>query len=242
MIVDGATPTSIRRYRIILAEPLDLDHTHRLRGPDDAFIARRKWPGIRSWGNIRSWRRKRFCKQDPLPPTIAKIGSLQTPVISTSRELELQYLLCRFSPEFLIWEYRLMSRLQDLRSELLCDGKITENEVGVIRDYIQENGTLDLADVKFLVELLGDARTVSPSFDALFFPVLKDVLLADGKIGPDEQYYLLKMLYADGNVRESEKQFLRELMAETKEVTPELQALCETAFNAPSTNWSVGGK
>jgi uncharacterized tellurite resistance protein B-like protein len=125
---------------------------------------------------------------------------------------------------------------------LLSDGKITDCEVAVIRDYIEENGTLDLADVKFLVELLGDAREVSPSFDALFFPVLKEVLLADGKIGQDEQYYLLKMLYADGNVRESEKQFLRELLNETKEVTPEFQALCETAFNAPSANWSVGGK
>jgi hypothetical protein len=50
VIVDGATPTSIRRYRIILAEPLDLDHTHRLRGPDDAFYRPTKVAGYPKLG------------------------------------------------------------------------------------------------------------------------------------------------------------------------------------------------
>ena len=135
-----------------------------------------------------------------------------------------------------------MGRLQELQTELLQDGKITDREVEVIREYLQDHGCLDMADVKFLVELLSDAREVSPAFDELFFPALKEVLLADGRIGVDEQFYLLKMLYSDGNVRESEKQFLLELLREAKEITPEFQALCEEAFHAPATNWSVGGK
>jgi hypothetical protein len=135
-----------------------------------------------------------------------------------------------------------MGRLNELRSELLQDGKITDQEVAVIRNYLQGEGKLDLDDVKFLVELLADAREVSPSFDDLFFPVLKEVLLADRQIGLDEQFYLLKMLYADGHVRESEKQFLQELRREVEETTPEFEALCDEALHAHPTNWSLGGK
>ena len=135
-----------------------------------------------------------------------------------------------------------MSRLHQLRAELLKDGKITEDEVEVIREHIQEDGQLDLDDVKFLVELLSDARDVCPAFDELFFPVLKEVILEEGRIAPDEQFYLLKMLYSDGHVRESEKQLLLELRDEAKEVTPEFEALCREAMAAHPTNWNVGGR
>jgi uncharacterized tellurite resistance protein B-like protein len=135
-----------------------------------------------------------------------------------------------------------MSRLQQLQAELLQNGKITDQEVEVLRNYLREKGSLDMEDVRLLVELLSDAREVSPAFDELFFPALKKVFLADGRIGLDEHFYLLKMLYSDGKVRECEKQFLRELLREAKEVTPEFRALCDEAFRAPETNWHVGGR
>jgi uncharacterized tellurite resistance protein B-like protein len=135
-----------------------------------------------------------------------------------------------------------MGRLKELQTELLQDGKISDQEVEVLREYLRVKGSLDIEDIKFLVELLCDAREISPAFDAIFFPALKKVILADGRIRQDEQFYLLKMLYSDGNVRESERQFLRELRREAKETTPEFEALCEEAFHAPATNWSVGGK
>ena len=91
-------------------------------------------------------------------------------------------------------------------------------------------------------ESSADASEVCPSFDELFFPVLKEVLPEDGQIGLDEQFYLLKMLDWDGTVRNSEKQFLRELKSEAKTITPEFEQLFETAFNANPTNWDVGGR
>jgi hypothetical protein len=134
-----------------------------------------------------------------------------------------------------------MGHLRDMQSEILRDGRITDQEVDVIRDYLRDKGGLDLEDVKFLVEMLSDAREVAPEFDEVFFPALKKVILADGRVGLDEQFYLLKMLYSDKHVRESEKQFLRDLRNEAKETTPEFESLCEEAFSAPATNWSVGG-
>ena len=135
-----------------------------------------------------------------------------------------------------------MSNLHKLRSELLEDGRITDSEVEVIQDHIHRDGRLDLDDVKFLIELLCEAREVCAAFDELFFPALKEVILEDGCIGQDEQFYVLKMLYSDGHIRESEKQFLLQLREEAKEVTPEFEALCEEAMGAHPTNWDVGGR
>lgn len=66
-------------------------------------------------------------------------------------------------------------------------------------------------------------------------------MLSDGKIGLDEQFQLLKMLYSDGEVRQSEKDFLMELYREAEDVTPEFTQLCESALNCPATDWLVGG-
>jgi len=135
-----------------------------------------------------------------------------------------------------------MSQLQETLDHCLQDRKITADEVGAIRSQLEQDGQLDLEDVRFLVTLLNESTQVCDEFDALFFPVLKQVVLTDGRIGQDEQFYLLKMLYSDGNVRESEKQFLLELRNEATEITPEFDALCETALAAAGTNWDLGGK
>ena len=135
-----------------------------------------------------------------------------------------------------------MPGLNELRSELLKDHKITADEVELIQQHIVEDEKYDMEDVKFLIDLLCSATEVCPEFDDLFFPVLKEVVLADGRIAPDEEYYLLKMLYSDGRVRENEKEFLRELQREAKDVPAEFDELCKTAFDAPETDWDVGGR
>ncbi len=146
------------------------------------------------------------------------------------------------SHEIVYEEAIAMGQLFRLKDELLTDQRITDCEVDKIRAYVDQNGKLDLDDVKFLVSLLSEAREVSPGFDALFFPALKQAILADGLVGLDEQFYLLKMIYSDGRIREQEKQFLRELQAEVQESTPEFDAMCEAAFSARTTNWCVGGR
>jgi hypothetical protein len=134
-----------------------------------------------------------------------------------------------------------MGSLFKIQSELLADGKITEGEVERIREYIHSNGQLDLDDVKLLVNLLADAKEVCPAFDDLFFPALKKVILTDGCIGLDEQYYLLKMLYSDKQIRDSERVFLRQLREEARETSPEFDSLFAEAMKAPSRGWCVGG-
>jgi hypothetical protein len=57
-----------------------------------------------------------------------------------------------------------------------------------------------------------------------------------------EQFYLLKLLYSDREIRDSEREFLKRLQQKATRRTPEFDALCETAFKAASTNWCVGGR
>jgi hypothetical protein len=91
------------------------------------------------------------------------------------------------------------------------------------------------------VQLLVGAKEVCPAFDDLFFPVLKEVILNDGRIDHGEQFYLLKMIYGDGQIREREMRFLMELRREAKEVPAEFDEMCRTAAAAHPTEWSVDG-
>ncbi len=135
-----------------------------------------------------------------------------------------------------------MSNLYQKHSELLADNEITDEEVAIIRNYIEEDGELDLNDVKFLVGLLCSAQEICPAFDDLFFPILREVILSDGRIGMDEHFYLLKMLFADGHVRERERQFLLELREAATEFSPEFDELCDQVLTVPAKGWDVGGR
>ncbi len=64
----------------------------------------------------------------------------------------------------------------------------------------------------------------------------------DGEISQAEQFYLLKMIYSDGQIRECEKQFLQELRSEARIVPAGFEELCETAMSAKSEGWDVGGR
>ncbi len=135
-----------------------------------------------------------------------------------------------------------MASLYSIMEQVVADKKITEQEVAVIQQYIRQNGRLDLEDVRFLVQLLVDSREVCPAFDRLFFPILKEVLLADGRIQNDELFYLFKMVYGDGRVRNSEREFLLELRRECRETTAEFDAFCDQVLATPDSGWSLGGR
>ena len=135
-----------------------------------------------------------------------------------------------------------MSQFYKLLSKIQADGGVTSDEVQPIREYLQADGSLDLDDVKILVELYCDADNRCPAFDELFFSVLEKVFLGDGQITPSEEFYLLKMLYSDREIREPEREFLRRLRKQLPQRSASFEALFDTAMDAPSTNWSVGGR
>jgi hypothetical protein len=86
-----------------------------------------------------------------------------------------------------------------------------------------------------LVELYCGTREYTPAFEELFFSVLREVFLADGEILPSEQFYLLKMLYSDREIRPREIEFLRELKRDAKNVSPAFHAIFDEALHAHPT-------
>lgn len=135
-----------------------------------------------------------------------------------------------------------MSQYYQLLARLQADRGITEDEIQPIVEQLGADGKLDLDDVKLLVELYCNADSRCQAFDDLFFTTLEQVLLADGQISPSEEFYLLKMLYSDREIREPEREFLQKLRRQSKSRSASFDALCETALAAPSKNWSVGGR
>jgi hypothetical protein len=131
--------------------------------------------------------------------------------------------------------------LHEFVSTVLADKRIEDSEVPQIREHLYQYGRLDLGDVKLLVDLYCGAAQRCPAFEDLFFSVLEEVLLEDGEIQPGEQFYLLKMLYSDHEIRDREKDFLRRLKQNAKRTSPEFDALCDEALTAHPTEWSVGG-
>ena len=135
-----------------------------------------------------------------------------------------------------------MSTFHEFVSTTLADNRIDDLEVPLIREHLHQNGQLDLEDVKLLVELYCGATEYCAACEELFFSVMEEVVLADGAIHPSEQFYLLKMLYSNREVRDSEKEFLLELRQKARQTSPEFEALCDEALGAHPTAWSVGGK
>ena len=134
-----------------------------------------------------------------------------------------------------------MSQLYPFLAKIQANDKISADEVPLIRQKLNEDGQLDLEDVKLLVTLYCETKSRAPAFDELFFSVLEQVLVADGQITPSEELYLLKMLYSDREIREPEREFLRRLRKQIPNRTASFEALFDTAMDSPSKNWSVGG-
>ncbi len=115
--------------------------------------------------------------------------------------------------------------LQKLKAEVLADGRIDEDEVARLRRELYADGVIDKEEVELLIALRNEASSACPAFEDFFFRAIKDNVLADGSIDAAEASWLRAMLFADGKIDDREKQFLRELRAEAKAVSPEFQKL-----------------
>jgi hypothetical protein len=125
-----------------------------------------------------------------------------------------------------------MSQLAELRSRLLADGKIDDEEVALVRKELFADGQIDRDEVEFLIAVRNEAREVCPAFEELFFTALKQNVLTDGSIDADEAAWLRKMLFADGKVDDAEKKFLQALKSEARQVSPEFQQLFDECMKS----------
>nr|VFJ46452.1 MAG: hypothetical protein BECKDK2373B_GA0170837_101333 [Candidatus Kentron sp. DK] len=120
-----------------------------------------------------------------------------------------------------------MADLKKLKSDILEDGIIDDDEVKTLKDAIYEDGVVDREEIDLLVSLRNEAKETCQAFSDLFFTAMKEHVLADGEIDEDEVKLLDAAIYADGVVDDDEKQLLRDLKAGAKSACPAFDALCE---------------
>jgi hypothetical protein len=126
-----------------------------------------------------------------------------------------------------------VSKLSDLKNQILQEGvdlQIDETDWDRIREMLPQNSCPSPDDLRILLEMRTEARSVCPAFDAYFFPMFKASLLADGEISAMEQFQLLSMLYGGGGIDENERRFLKEIRRDLKAVSPEFETMYQQAM------------
>ena len=121
--------------------------------------------------------------------------------------------------------------LEELKKELLADGKIDAEEVKKMRDVLYADGKIDQEEADFVFEL-NDAvsgKKNDPTWDQFFVQVISDYLLKDekspGVIDEDEGKWLVEKIGADGQVDGVEKQLLNHLKQNAKKMPIAVTAL-----------------
>ncbi len=120
-----------------------------------------------------------------------------------------------------------MLELRQLIEDILANGKVEGNELEVLRRELYADGRIDRREADLLVEMHKRVQRDSPAFEEFFYKAIKDHILTDGRIDPEEVAWLRQMLSADGRITNREKKFLHELRGEAKQTCPEFEALCK---------------
>lgn len=128
--------------------------------------------------------------------------------------------------------------LEDLKKDLLADGKIDDEEVNKLREVLYADGKIDQEEADFLFEL-NDAVSGKPndsSWNQFFVEAISDYLLNDekspGVIDDEEGKWLVEKIGADGQVDGVEKQLLSHLKTNAKKVPAAVTALITGASTA----------
>jgi uncharacterized tellurite resistance protein B-like protein len=126
-----------------------------------------------------------------------------------------------------------LAELRYIENQVAATGRIHRPHLKALQKLLYADGKIDRREADFLVELYKRVEIRPPSFEQFFFKAIKDHVLANGRIGAGESKWLEQMFFADGKIRDEERQFLRELYGEAEEVSPEFEALFAVCMKLP---------
>jgi len=126
--------------------------------------------------------------------------------------------------------------IDQLKKEILDDGKIDREEVERLRKTLYADGKIDHEEADFLFEL-NDAvsgKKNDPAWNQFFVQAISDYLLKDerspGVIDEDEGRWLVEKIGADGQVDGVEKQLLDNLKKNAKKMPAAVTTLITSAI------------
>lgn len=111
------------------------------------------------------------------------------------------------------------------RNLALTNGSIDRRESDIIRAEIVTGGRIDRSEAEFLIDLRKTVKHADASFHRLVLDVVKQAVLSDGTISPDEAKWLKAFLFADGVLDALEMDLLRELQESAVSTCPEFDEL-----------------
>ena len=130
--------------------------------------------------------------------------------------------------------------LQQLKKELIADGKIDAEEVNKLRDVLYSDGKIDQEEANFIFEL-NDAvsgKKNDPTWNQFFVQVISDYLLNDekspGVIDEEEGKWLVEKIGADGQVDGVEKELILNLKKKAKSMPSSVLSLIDSENNRPT--------
>jgi hypothetical protein len=134
----------------------------------------------------------------------------------------------------------MMLKLRQLEQTILANGRVDGDELEVLRTELYAGGKIDRPKADFLVELHKRVQHMTPAFEHFFFQAIKDHILANGRVSAEETAWLRRMLFADGKIKDEERKFLHELKGESKETSPEFEALFKESMKEPQEQHTSG--
>ena len=110
---------------------------------------------------------------------------------------------------------------------LLADGKIDAAEARLLQRSVLADGVVEQDEIRFMLELKREARSVSTDFNLFLQSVIRRAVLKDGSIDADEVVWLRKLVFEDRMADADEMEFLKLLGREAKRVCREYVHLLE---------------
>src|SRR5262245_25639954 len=89
---------------------------------------------------------------------------------------------------------------------ILAEGTVEPREAVLLQREFLADQSIDRSELEFLVELRKEAKSVSQTFEDLFFGIMKKTVLADRGISGEEARFLRDWVFADGKVDRRELQ------------------------------------
>lgn len=133
-----------------------------------------------------------------------------------------------------------MTNLRKLEEQILANGKVTSQDLEVLKRELYADGKIDRAEADFLVELHKRVEHKNPGFEHFFYKAIKDHILTDGRIDAEEAAWLRQMLFADDKIDDEERKFMHELKGEAKQVSKEFEALFKDCMKQPPERHTSG--
>lgn len=131
-------------------------------------------------------------------------------------------------------------KLRQVEQDIMSTGKVDKAKLEVLRHELYAQGGINRQGADFLVELHKRVQHVTPAFEHFFYQAIKDHILGQGRINPEETSWLRRMLFARGNLNDRERKFLHELKGEAKEISYDFEALFEECMKQPAAQHTCG--